>query len=82
MIIVFVFSCDRGYGGPFCVALEQLPCNARDTFDQGVNNTVWQETYGTETSSRCDTLMSGTALVFYKVINYLIKKTPNRIYSS
>lgn len=66
------FSCDPGFKEPHCVPKEPLPCELRDTFDlTSSNSTLWPEVYGGEISARCGVLVSGTALVFYKVRAFL-----------
>ena len=73
MVAAFVDSCDSGYGGPFCVPLAPLPQRQRDQFDAALSRDKWPEVYGGEISQLCTTLVSGNAIVFYKVLSVLAR---------
>ncbi len=67
---LFYCSCDEGYFGPFCVPSKALPQAQRDDFNHPPSSKTWIELYGAELSNICGTLVSGTALVFFKVFRF------------
>lgn len=64
-----MYRCDPGFTGEFCVPSVPLPMTLRDDFENGFLNDKWEELYGGDISSICDTVVSGKSLVFYKVSN-------------
>ena len=57
-----------------CVPAEVLPCEMKDTFDPlHVNVTNWPRVLGAEVSHKCGAVVSGTALVFMKVLEVFLK---------
>lgn len=64
---LFACRCDEGFGGRHCVPRVQLPMMMRDDFNKPVDRSWWPEVYGGEVSRVCGTVVSDTALAFYKV---------------
>lgn len=67
----FVFRCDRGFGGPYCVPGAPLPSVLKDDFNGNLHPDLWPEVYGAERGNlNGDTIKSGTALIFKGVRYY------------
>ena len=66
--IASIFRCDAGFFGEYCVPSKALPMTLREDFEHGIQSDLWHEVYGADSSDICDTVVSGKALTFYKVL--------------